>query len=124
MILTGSEFEKIGKKVCTKIDLESGEELSAKLFKELSPVARVYATMAYLGDGSLGTADGKAALALTFIPPASSSNSKYSNLDYKTLGKYFARYNNRLFSNPNFSQSLSSVKLLNSDNVIKEVCGV
>ena len=36
MILTGSKFEEIGKKVCTKIDLESGEELSAKLFKELS----------------------------------------------------------------------------------------
>ena len=95
-------------------------------FKNLSEVAKVYATMAYLGDGALGTGDGKAAHALTFIPPASKRRSQYSNLDWRTLNKYFVSYNNILLSgDASFSPSLAKkIDVKNYKEMIEEVCSV
>ena len=91
-----------------------------EIFKGLSEVAKVYATLAYIGDGSLEASP----LALEYMPPASSSNNQYSNLDYRTLKEYFKEYNN-IINDPkqrNYSKKPISVRETDDKRLIKEVC--
>ena len=91
-------------------------------YSKLSEVAKVYATLMYLGADSLIAQS----LASKIMPAASKEKGKFNLLDYKTLNKYFKEYNNVIL-NPNlrsFSRSARSIETIRHQEIIKEVCNV
>jgi hypothetical protein len=101
---------------------ENGKDVERPGFAGLSEIAKVYATMMYLGDGALS----ESSLATTIIPPASSNKSKFNLLDWRTLKEYFKEYNNIILDPElrTFSKKVRKVAVMDYNKIIKEVCSV